>query len=167
MKINNTIKSTNYNPNFSALNPSEIGISKKYLTTISNRSENLMKNLNNHIETLWTKKKKGEYEDTIKFFLSGRKGEVALIEPIYGTPTPVIKMEIMNGDRSNVFFFERKNPHKFRYEKNVSTQFGFATLKTYNSATEHNTDINALADAKIQEYVPKIVHKSPYQDFNI
>ena len=157
MQITNTINSTN---NFS------FGAKRTEYTDyadlnndgkLADSSIKLVKKLDNYIEDLWKERKKGNIDESDMIFaLRGKRGEVAIIKPIYGANTPLVMLKIDNDNQSEIFLFDRKKPNNFRYEKNVVTDYGSATLKTYNSLRDDNQKIEELANEKIHEYIPRV-----------
>lgn len=125
---------------------------------LSIKAKAYMHYLSNHIENTWTKIKQGELlQEKPLFMFSDQKGKIITFTPIYGSDTPRILMEIDDGKFCERFFFNRKNPDDFRYEKIRETEYGFATLKTYNSITDVNTNIENLAESTILTYIPQII----------
>lgn len=128
---------------------------------ISKRAIKLVKGMNDYIEDLWAQIKKGELDNSaLSFILSGQKGEVVTIRPVYGANKPIILMDLDDGKTTQRFLFDRKKPANFTYEKFIITDFGSATLKSFDSTQGKNPVIENIADEKLRKYIPKIL---PYK----
>ena len=70
--------------------------------------------------------------------------------------------EVEDGKYFEKILINRKKPSQFRYEKNVYTEHGSATLKTYNSEIENNYELNSHVDDIISKSVKDILYKKIY-----
>jgi len=113
--------------------------------------------LDDQIEDDWAEIKNGnKLDDCPRYMFSDKHGFMS-IRPIYGGVKPAVLFELGNDKYTERYIFNRSNPEIFRYEKTVLTDYGSATLKSFNSEVEKNNAIMQQADDIIMKYVPKIL----------
>ncbi len=128
---------------------------------ISKKAIKLFRGLSDYIEDIWTKIRKGELDESaLKFSIEGKRGAISTFKPIYGANKPIILMDIDSGKYTQRFLFDRKNPTKFKYEKKVLTDYGSATLKSFDSELSKNKEIEKIADENLTKCLPDIL---PYK----
>ena len=116
-----------------------------------------MKALDNHIENTWAKIKKGKLLLSSPKYMLSKDSKLITIEPLYSQTQPAIVFECKKGKISERITFNRKNPNIFRYEKKVTTDYGSATLKSYNSQTENIPEMDNYVDNILQDTLPQII----------
>lgn len=132
----------------------------------SKKAIKLMKALVYEIENTWGDIKKGKLLKSSPVFLTSNKHDGSItIKPIYGGLKPEILMEMTNDKFTQRFIFNRKNPEEFRYEKIITTDFGTATVKTFNSVAQKDLSMIALADEKICAYFPRLISHQIKEEF--
>lgn len=124
---------------------------------ITKKSAKLLKALEECIENEWIAiKKNGKLSNKPQFHFKDGKSSVC-IEPIYSLDRPTLLIDSTNGVTNQKVLIDRINPNNFRYEKNIKTDHGSATLKTYNSILDDNKDVDKYVNHLIETGVQKIV----------
>ena len=126
---------------------------------LSNKSKKLFSALNMKIEESWEAIKKGESTMKEPVFYLSNKGRTISVKPIYGADKPLILMDVDNGKYTERILFDRKNPRNFRYEKVVPTDYGSATVKSFNSETQQDNFVALSVNEMVERYFPKIISK--------
>ena len=124
---------------------------------VSLKSTRLIHELNKCIDKEWRDIRKGaKIAVSPKFFVQDGNN-IIKYEPVYSQSYPALLIEANDGKNVHKILLDRDNPNNFRYEKTVVTDFGYATLKSYNSKTENNSDINKFVSDIIESSTDKII----------
>ena len=118
--------------------------------------------LDDQIERAWKDIKTGKLVQESPFFVSQADKKWVTVRPVYTQKYPAVLFEVEDGKYFEKILVNRKKPSDFRYEKNVYTEHGSATLKTYNSAIENDYELNNHVDDIISKSVKDILHKNVY-----
>ena len=113
---------------------------------ISKKAAKLMAAVNDCIDRQWKNiKKKGIIDKPPTYIYQDGKSTIS-IKPVYSQKYPALLIEHNNGKIQQNILLDRNNPNNFRYEKTVATDYGSATLKTYDSRISDNAEINNFVD---------------------
>jgi len=124
---------------------------------ISHKSTKLIHDLNKCIDKEWRDIRKGTIHAlSPKFFVKDGKN-ITRFEPVYSQQYPALLIESNDGRNIHKILLDRDNPNNFRYEKTIATDHGYATLKSYNSKTDNNQDINKFVSNLIENSVDKVI----------
>ena len=124
---------------------------------ISHKSAKLIDELNKCIDKEWTDIRKGKLiAEKPLFTLDGKSG-LTSFEPVYTQQYPALKIDCEDGRFTHEILLDRNNPNNFRYEKTVRTDYGSATLKSYDSRTANDKNINKFVSDLIEDKVDKIL----------
>lgn len=124
---------------------------------VSLKTTKLIHELNKCIDKEWRDIRKGaKHAVSPKFFVQDGNN-IIKYEPVYSQSYPALLIEANDGKNVHKILLDRDNPNNFRYEKTVVTDFGYATLKSYNSKTENNSDLNKFVSNLIENSTDKII----------
>ena len=118
--------------------------------------------LDDQIERSWKEIKEGKLIKEAPLYVSHADKKWVTVKPVYTQKYPAVLFEIEDGKYFEKILINRKKPSQFRYEKNVYTEHGSATLKTYNSEIENNYELNSHVDDIISKSVKDILYKKIY-----
>ncbi len=126
------------------------------------KANKLVKNMDKFIENYWTeiKKTKQGFHNKPYYIIAGKNKEVATLTPIYQGQKKYILFEVSKGENTERIIINREHPDIFRYEKIVETDYGNATIKSFNSEYEINDRIERRIGDYIEQYFPKILSDS-------
>lgn len=124
---------------------------------ISRKSARLIDDLNKCIAKQWEDIKKGKLISDCPNFSVADKCGMTRFEPVYSQRYPALKIESEDGRFTHEIMLDRNNPNNFRYEKTVKTDYGSATLKSYDSRTQNDKDINKFVSNLIEEKLDRIL----------
>lgn len=127
---------------------------------ISQRAYKLVKKAGQLIDDTWTKNKKKSL-NVIPQIVKKCDNETITMRPVYNFSREAILIEINDGANAERIILDRVNPNKFRYEKSVKTDFGSATVKTYNSQNGKDENMIIKVNDLIEKYFPKFVKEDP------
>lgn len=136
--------------NFDRILPSNKGV-------ISKKSVKLINDLNSCIDREWTDIKKGKLIKLSPKFRTVQNGKLITFEPVYTQRYPALLIDINDGKTSQKILMNRDNPNDFKYEKVIATDYGSATLKSYNSINGKNDEINKFVNDIIEKNLEKIL----------
>lgn len=124
---------------------------------ISSRAIKIVKEMSNMIETDWKIIKSSDnLMDTPHYYAGSRKGDLALIKPLYQPFKKLISMEIQGEKYIDRIIIDRAKPNNYTYERAVITPHGSATLKSFDSTKERNFDIEHRVSNYIETYFSKV-----------
>jgi len=124
---------------------------------VSYKTTRLIHELNKCIDKEWRDIKKGtKFADSPKFFVQDGNN-IIKFEPVYTQKYPALLIEASDGKNTHKILLDRDNPNNFRYEKTIATDFGYATLKSYNSKTENNKEINQFVSDLVEKSTDKVI----------
>ena len=124
---------------------------------ISKKTAKLLASLNDVIEKDWAKIKKEKILGETPIYIFEDKDGVVSIKPIYSQRYPALLIEKSSGNTYHRIIMNRDNPSHFTYEKNIYTDYGSATLKSYNSKIEQNQEINNFVDNMLENSLRNII----------
>lgn len=113
---------------------------------ISKRTVKLISALNNLIEEELVNIKKQKILDKTPSFNCKMNKSSIFIKPVYSQNYPALLVEQHDWKIINSILIDRSNPNNFIYEKNILTDHGSATLKSYNSKIQNDPLINNTVD---------------------
>ena len=166
-----------YNVEFQARrrNPDHIDPPKKVIEPqkfedvnleISKKTKKLFTAINNQIEEDWGEIKRSlTFLSAPKYVVADKKDGVVTIQPMYGGIEPELLMEFDNDKYCERLIFSRSNPEKFKYEKSVTTDYGSATLKSFDSSVQKNNEMIMFANEKVSKYIPKVLKQKIKIDY--
>ena len=123
---------------------------------LSLRACKLVKRAGKLIDDTWPKVKKSRLM-TVPEFVSRTKDKTVILKPVYNFDREKLYLEIQDKKYIEKVIIDRVNPNKFSYEKSVKTDYGSATIKTYNSQNGHNAGMAEKVSGLIEEYFKKFV----------
>lgn len=147
---------------------SKMNVEKSYIgaSELTDTSLKLMKGLSDQFELDWKLIKENKLMQSSPYYIIPTKNNNTIsFEPLYGSNKPEILMEVDGGKYRQRFIFDRKNPRNFRYEKIVMTDYGYGTVKTFNSMTQTNPEIMKLANTYINDNVVQILDDNIIKDY--
>lgn len=151
----NSYKLNNYNTSFKGRYPSR----DELITIMPFKARKLVKRMDQFFEDNWndiTKSDSG-FSNLPFYTLPGKNKEVATIKTVYQGHNKYILLEVTNDKYTEKILINRKNPDLFRFERTVDTDYGSATLKTFNSEHQRNEDIETRVGDYIEQYFPKVL----------
>ena len=133
--------------NFSGGSPSEYLLLVENTGKISKKTAKLLAALNDEIENRWSDIRKGKsISSHPEFHYRDSDGGIVSIKPIYSQAYPALLVEKSLDKFNHRIILNRQNPNHFVYEKTINTDYGSATLKSYNSRTQDNKEIDNFVD---------------------
>jgi len=136
-----------------------------YIFTLSPKSKKLISALNHQIGITWGEIKKGySINSQPKFTLIDDKKYIE-VKPIYGSNRSLLSIELTDKNYTEKILIDRKQPDNFRYEKSIVTDFGYATLKSFNSEVQHDIDMTKYVNTQIENYFPKILSQNLLEEY--
>lgn len=128
------------------------------LDIVSPNAKKLVQCMNCYIADTWAEVKAGNYlSSTIKFSATNKSGDTLVVKPIYSANRPSVLMETYDGKYTERIIIDRQYPDNFRYERTVDTDHGHATLKSFDSHSGSNHEIEGVVNSKIEGFFPYIV----------
>ncbi len=123
---------------------------------VSRKTAKLMAAVNECIDREWKDLKKQGLKDFPPKYICKNKKEVVTLKPVYSQTFPALLIEHDNGKIKQNILLDRTNPNNFRYEKNVATDHGTATIKSYDSRISNDQEINNFVDDLLQKSFEEI-----------
>ena len=134
-------------------------VSSPIESKFSLKAEWLIRRIDDLLEDTWTAIKKGKLlMDEPKYVTVLKNKDVAVLKPIYNGKKSML-IEISNDKYIENIIIDRTYQSDFTYEKRVITDYGSATLKSYNSKRDNNPQLEKAINAKIEESLSKILPK--------
>lgn len=152
-----------YNPNYKS-NINFKGAENKLVTesleTVSTKSKKLIQCMNCHIDNTWKEIKANKLKQKIPYFhIENSGGDILHVSPIYGTNKPLMLIESYDGKYTDRIIINRQYPDNFKFERTVKTDYGTAAIKTFDSHTGSNQEIEGIVNKKIEKFFPLIIPK--------
>ena len=113
---------------------------------ISKKTAKLMAAVNDCIDREWRNIKKKGIKDKPPTYICKDGESTISIKPVYSQRYPALLVEHDNGKIQQNILLDRSNPNNFRYEKTVATDYGSATLASYDSRISDDAEINSFVD---------------------
>ena len=127
------------------LNPHELSLSAK---TLVKKSHQLM-------EETWTRIKKKEIKMETPSYTKEFNSKKVTLSPLYNGYDRNIVLNIKE-EKNNYRILVDKTANNFVYEKSVNTDFGSATIYSYNSKISPKSETTTkLVSELLEEYLPK------------
>jgi hypothetical protein len=127
---------------------------------MSNVSKRLIQCMNLYIEETWGAIKSGKImQSSPKYIYTKKGGEFVTVSPVYYLERPSILMEIDDGKHVDRIIIDRKMPDNVRYERTILTDHGSATVKSFNTQTGKQVELEEMINAQIEDIFPKIISK--------
>ncbi len=147
----------NYNKNI-CFKGAEDKLITESLETISTKSKKLVQCMNCHIDNVWAEIKSGKLMQKSPIFSAkNSSGDFLYVEPIYGVNHPSLLLESYDGKYTDRIVIDRKHPDNFRFERSVATEHGNAAIKTFDSHTGSDQEIEGIINKKIETFFPLII----------
>lgn len=126
---------------------------------LSIKAKKLVKRASTYIEETWTDIRKGKtIIEEPKFACSLGKHKFAELRPIYNGKKSML-IEISDDKYIENIIIDREKQNHFIYEKKVLTDHGCATLKSYNSKTDNNIELEEHINSEIEKSLTEILPK--------
>lgn len=150
--------SSNYRqPVFGAILPNLVN---GYPTYLTQKSVNLIKKMSNHIDNTWAEIKKGKsLMDSPIFAIGDAENNLITVKPVYQGLKRLLLVEVDKGKSVDRILIDRAKPRDYRFERSIVTDYGSATVKTFNGLKQHNAEIEDMINGYIENYFPKILPK--------
>ena len=139
----------------------DAGLEFERITAFTDKTQRLINKVDNYIEDLWKdiRKRGTAYKEAPQFMIVGERGKIVTIKPIYGYKKELL-MSIEDGKYVENFIIDREHPDTFRYERRVYTDYGSATLKSFNNKNGKNKAVEDYTNEQIMKYFPQILPKN-------
>ncbi len=127
-------------------------------TVMSKTSKRLIQCMNLYIEDTWAAIKSGKsIQASPKYIHVKKGGEVVTVSPIYYLERPSILMEIDDGKYIDRIIIDRKIPDNVRYERTILTDYGSASIKSFNTQSGRQLELEDMINTKVEDVFPKII----------
>ena len=147
--------SFSYKPNFQKRYPKK----DELITIMPFKAHKLVKRMDQFMEDQWSEIRNAHsgFYDLPYFTLTGKNKEFATIKPVYQGHNKYILLEVTNDKNTERILINRKNPDLFRFERTVDTDYGSATIKSFNSEHQRNEALEERIGKYVEEYFTQVL----------
>ena len=121
----------------------------------------MVKKAHNLIEDTWVRIRKKEVDLLTPTFTRKISEKQITLSPLYHGNNRSIVLQVDNARGYQKITVDRF-AENFTYEKVVKTEFGSATIASYNSKTsQKNESYTSIVNELLEDYLPKFVKQPP------
>lgn len=129
----------------------------------SEKNKQLLRRTRDMIDSTWQEIKAGKLSQEQPEFIKNKTAEKITLKPVYSGYKSEILLKIEKDGTVEQIFIPKETANEIRYEKIKKTEYGSATIKSYNSRLGQNNDMNIYVNGLLNKYLPEFIKEGKAQ----